>query len=102
MLFEKVAPIHFCLQYRSPKISIDLQGKLVGVAWKEVGDDEKAKFEKMAEKDKARYEKEMEGYTPPSDDESGDDSDADKKPKAKKAKKDPNAPKKPMVSAAVA
>ena len=38
----------------------------------------------------------MSKYSPPSDDESGDESD-DKKPKAKRAKKDPNAPKQPMV-----
>jgi hypothetical protein len=38
----------------------------------------------------------MSKYSPPSDDESGDESD-DKKPKTKRAKKDPNAPKQPMV-----
>ena len=45
--------------------------------------------------DKIRYKKEMEGYTPPSDDDDADD-DGAKKPKAKRAKKDPNAPKRPM------
>jgi hypothetical protein len=56
----------------------------------------------MAKKDKVRYQKEMEDYTPSesSDDDDSDDSDDGKKkktkPKAKKAKKDPNAPKRPM------
>lgn len=44
-----------------------------------------------------RYLKEMSKYSPPSDEDSGNESD-DKKPKAKRAKKDPNAPKQPLVS----
>lgn len=39
----------------------------------------------------------MSKYSPPSDEDSGDDSDEKAKPKAKRAKKDPNAPKQPMV-----
>lgn len=39
----------------------------------------------------------MSKYSPPSDDDSGNESD-DKKPKAKRAKKDPNAPKQSLVS----
>jgi len=76
------------------------QGKLVGAAWKELGDEAKAKWEEKAEKDKARYKKEMESYSVP---EGSDDSDENKgkddkgKKKAKgRAKKDPNAPKRPM------
>ena len=67
--------------------------------WKQVDGDRKVLWEDKAEKDKARYKKEMERYTPPPDSEDTDDSDDDakgKKPKAKRAKKDPNAPKRPM------
>ena len=46
-----------------------------------------AKFEKMAEDDKERYEAEKEDYTPPSEEELSD------KLSSKKKKKDPNAPK---------
>ena len=75
-------------------------GKLVGVAWKELSDAEKAKWDERARQDKDRYRKEMDDYSAPSDDDDDDDSDGGKdkgKPKAKpKAKKDPNEPKKPM------
>ncbi len=47
---------------------------------------EKKRFADMAEKDKARYEKEMSTYTPPAG-ESGS---------KKRKKKDPNAPKRPL------
>jgi len=56
--------------------------------WKEMDEDEKAPYVKKAEKDKKRYQKEMESYIPPSDSDSDDD-----RPKKKKKKKDPNAPK---------
>ena len=75
------------------------QAKLVSAEWKKLSDEQKVMYEDKAKKDKIRYQKEMEDYTPPSDDGSDDDSDggkADKKPKTKKAKKDPNAPKRPM------
>lgn len=52
-------------------------------------------YNAKAQKDKARYEKEMKTYTPPSDDES-DDERPTKKRKVAKKKKDPNAPKNPM------
>jgi structure-specific recognition protein 1 len=77
-------------------------GKLVGVAWKELSDADKAKWDQKAREDKDRYKKEMDGYSAPSDDDDDDDDDSDSgkakgKPKAKpKAKKDPNEPKKPM------
>ena len=68
------------------------QGKLLGVAWKALEEGDKTEWNDKAAEDKLRYEKEMEDYTPPSDDDS-DDSSEDEKPKKKKAKKDPNAPK---------
>ncbi len=66
------------------------------MAWKELGGNEKAKWEEKAKEDKVRYQKEMSKYLPPSDDNSGEVSD-DEKPKAKRAKRDPNAPKQPLV-----
>ena len=74
------------------------QGKLIGQAWKELGESGKAEWNEKAKKDKLRYQKEMEDYSAPSDD---DDSDGGKgkkkaKAKAKPAKKDPNAPKRPQ------
>ena len=59
-----------------------------------MSDDDKVEFEEMAEEDKKRYQKEMEDYTPPSDDDDSDDGGGKKT--AKRAKKDPNAPKRPM------
>lgn len=53
--------------------------------WKKMGDDEKKKFVQMAEKDKKRYDQEMSRYVPPKGG----------KP-ARKAKKDPNAPKRAL------
>ena len=78
------------------------QGKLIGQAWKELGESEKAEWNEKAKKDKLRYQKEMEDYSAPSDDDdsSDDDSDGGKgkkkaKAKSKAEKKDPNAPKRP-------
>jgi len=50
-------------------------GRLIGGAWKALDEDEKAVYEEMSEKDKARYKKDMAKY------ESGE------KPKAKKVAK---------------
>ena len=49
-----------------------------------MNDKEKKKFQEYAEEDKARYNKEMVGYKPPSGSKGG---------KGKRKKKDPNAPK---------
>lgn len=53
--------------------------------WKAITPKEKKRFEDMAGKDKARYEKEMDSYVPP---------EGEKKRKMKT--KDPNAPKRPL------
>ena len=58
--------------------------RAIGAEWGKMTDKQKAPFQKKADKDKERYQSEMENYDPPSDDE-----DAPKK----KKKKDPNAPK---------
>ena len=42
------------------------------MAWKELGGNEKAKWEEKAKEDKVRYQKEMSAYSPPSDDGPGE------------------------------
>ena len=69
-----------------------LQAKLVSQQFKEMDDNEKKEYEDMAKKDKVRYQEEMKNYTPPK----GLDSTVSKK--NSKAKKDPNAPKRPMTA----
>ena len=43
-------------------------GKLLGNEWKQLSNDAKTEYEKLAEADKVRYQKEMENYSPPLDD----------------------------------
>ena len=72
------------------------KAKMLSVEFKNLKPKESAKWQKLADKDKERYLKDMENYTAPSEEEdSDDDSDAPKgkKGKKKKQKKDPNAPK---------
>jgi len=66
-----------------------------GALWKTMDDCQKERFEKLAQDDRKRFQKEMEDYSPP---ENSDDSDDEgpKKKKIKKKKKDPNAPKRNM------
>jgi hypothetical protein len=67
--------------------------KACGVIWGKMSDKEKAPFVAIAEKDKARYLKEMETYVP-------SETDEPKKKKGKKGKKgkDPNKPKRGLSS----
>jgi len=37
---------------------------LIGEAWKELGDDDKAPWQAKADEDKVRYQKDMEDYEP--------------------------------------
>ena len=71
------------------------QGKIAGAEWKKLSSDDRVKYEKMAATDKARYESEMKDYVPPKGSKEEAKSSKAKKPKAKK---DPNAPKKPLTS----
>jgi hypothetical protein len=66
--------------------------KEAGVLWGKMSEADKKPFQAKADKDKARYAKEMESYVPSEDDEP-------KKKKGKKGKKekDPNKPKKPVT-----
>ncbi len=82
------------LKADNPELEFGDLAKLVGKKYKELTDEEKAKYEKMAKKDKQRYEQEMSNYTPPSDDDDDDDVSSKKSTsKNKRGKKDPNAPK---------
>jgi hypothetical protein len=64
-----------------------------GELWGALSDADKKPYQALAEKDKARYAKEMESYVPSEDPEP-------KKKKGKKGKKekDPNKPKRPMTA----
>ena len=72
------------------------QAKIMSTEFKAIDGDERARWDQLAAEDKERYNREMEDYTPPSDDDDSDsdsdESDAPKK-KKKRKKKDPNAPK---------
>lgn len=61
---------------------------LAGKAWKELDADDKQKFEALNKKDKKRYEREMQDYTPPKGMTAGG---------KRKKEKDPNAPKRPST-----
>ena len=64
------------------------QARILARKYKELPEKEKRKWEKKAEQDKARYQEEMKHYVPAEDPTGGK--------RGKKAKKDPNAPKRNM------
>lgn len=78
------------MKEKNPDASFAELGKLIGSAWKALGDEEKQKYERMATGDKQRYKNEMEDYTPPKGTTGGT---TKQKGSPKKKKKDPNAPK---------
>ncbi|NP_001297895.1 high mobility group box 3b [Esox lucius] len=69
---------------KNPEIPVNFSefSKKCAGRWKTMSPKEKSKFEDQANQDKARYESEMTSYGPPGK-------------RGKKAKKDPNAPKRP-------
>eukprot|EP01135_Chromosphaera_perkinsii_P009349 Nk52_evm25s1737 gene=Nk52_evmTU25s1737 len=71
------------IKKQNPTAKVTEIASIIGKLWGELSDRDKVKFNKMAEADKARYRKEMETYVPP----------PPEKGKGKRAKKDPNAPK---------
>lgn len=74
------------------RLSFSDLSKQGGEEWKKLSEQDRKLYNQHAEKDKKRFLKEMESYTPPSESDSDDD-----QPKKKKKKyKDPNAPKKPQ------
>ena len=62
--------------------------KEMGNMWRNLSDKKKAKYQKEADKDKARYLEEMKGYTPPET--------TDEEPTKSRKKKVNDGPKKPM------
>ena len=64
----------------------------LGRQWQALDSRSKTKFNKMANKDKSRYEKEMQSYTPP------EITNEDRGTRSTRRKKDPNAPKRPKSS----
>ena len=59
----------FCAVNRSKLVgesqSVVDSGRILGTKWAALSEKEKAKYTKMADKDRARYEKEMAKYVPP-------------------------------------
>lgn len=74
----------------NPSASFGDLARIISEQFKSLSPEEKKVWEKKAEKDKQRYEKEMRQYVAPDD----DSDDGGKK--KKKSKKDPNAPKRNM------
>lgn len=80
----------------NPDLSFGDLAKLISKNFKALDDKEKKKWEKKAEKDKARYLAEMKDYVAP-DQSDSEESDVDTKKKKKSKKtKDPNKPKRNM------
>ena len=71
------------------KLPFSEMSHICAIKWKKMSDKEKLPFVKLAEKDAARYKKEMANYTPPEDDETPRKS-------KKRKRKDPNQPKRNM------
>jgi hypothetical protein len=81
------------LKEENPDKSMTELTTMMSLMWKDISEEDKAPFNKMAEEDKERYKKDMEGYN--SQTESSDsENDPDKVVKKVKEAKDPNAPKK--------
>jgi hypothetical protein len=77
------------LKTQNPDWGFDEFGKAIGAEWGQMNEKQKAKYTKKAEKDKMRFDREMENYDPPSEEEPA---------KGKRKKKDPNAPKRVCAS----
>ncbi len=70
------------IKAQNPNATFGELSKIGSAEWKQVKPVVKSKYEKLAEQDKVRYEREMSNYVPSPED------------KKKRKKKDPNAPKK--------
>eukprot|EP01135_Chromosphaera_perkinsii_P007243 Nk52_evm51s745 gene=Nk52_evmTU51s745 len=71
------------VKQQNPECKITEIASIIGKLWGELSDRDKAKFNRLAEADKIRYRREMDTYVPP----------PPVRGKGKRAKKDPNAPK---------
>ena len=78
----------------NPDAKFGEMAKLLSVEYKNLSKDELAELDKKVEKEKKRYEREMENYKPPA----GYEDSNSTKGKGKKKKKDPNAPKRATTS----
>mmetsp|Transcript_24394 Transcript_24394/g.30019 ORF Transcript_24394/g.30019 Transcript_24394/m.30019 type:complete len:194 (+) Transcript_24394:156-737(+) len=76
------------IKEENPGIAFGRVAQLLSVEFKSITPTERAKWDKKAGEDKARYEREMSTYVPPDD--------LEEVGKKKKKKKDPNAPKRNM------
>lgn len=76
------------IKEENPGIKFGQIAKLLSDEFKNISESERSKYDKLAAADKERYQREMEDYEPPSDD--------DELPTKKRKKKDPNAPKRNM------
>jgi len=87
------------IKEENPEAKFGDIAKLLSIEFKAVSAGDRAHWDQLAAEDKERYQREMEGYEPPSES-SDDDSDSDgpRKKKKKKKKKDPNAPKRNQSS----
>ena len=78
----------------NPEMSAKDVMREIGRRWSQIDLEKKAKFEEEAKADKERYSEEMETYSPPP---VSAKTKVDEKKGRKKAKKDPNAPKRGQV-----
>eukprot|EP00043_Microstomoeca_roanoka_P000816 m.29258 g.29258 ORF g.29258 m.29258 type:complete len:222 (-) comp10517_c0_seq1:588-1253(-) len=86
MCFSK--QVRPAVMQQHPNAAVTEIAKLIGAKWRMLSQDEKQPFIDMAKADRARYKAAMQNYVPtPGYEEGGR--------RRKKAKKDPNAPKKP-------
>lgn len=76
------------IKEENPGIKFGQVAKLLSEEFKQISESERAKYDKLAQADKERYQREMEDYEPPSDEE--------EVTTKKRKKKDPNAPKRNM------
>jgi hypothetical protein len=86
------------LKESQPDLDFKGMATEMGKLWRECSAEDKVQWEEKAAVEKERYNTAMAAYKPPADlDSSDDDAGGGKAPK-KKAKKDPNAPKKNQTS----
>ena len=78
------------LKKTEPDKNVEFKGfsKACSCDWKDISEQEKMKYDALAQADKLRYDREMMSYVPPDDSSS--------KKHKNKNKKDPNAPKRGM------
>ena len=74
-----VSAVRDAVKQEFPELSFGETQKKLAEKYKQLSKDEKAKYDDMAAKDRERYEREMDNYTPPPDDSDSDsDSDSDR------------------------